>query len=148
MAEGLLPSLYAACDCLVHPYRGEAYGMTMAEAMACGLPVVAPDRGAARAYMDEETAVLVPSRRVELEVAEIADQRPAGVPVVHEVDVVALATAMRGVAADPARAAAVGARAARAIRTAHTWDAAARAAAARLRALAGTDVAAATAVPA
>jgi glycosyltransferase involved in cell wall biosynthesis len=148
MPEGALPGLYAACHCLVHPYRGEAYGMTMAEAMACGLPVIAPDRGAARAFMDPGTALLVPSRRVELDVAEMAGEEPAGAPVVHEVDVAALAAAMRAAAADPAAAAAVGARAARHVHAAHTWDAAARVAAARLRALAGAGATAAPAVAA
>src|SRR5690606_32077594 len=30
-----LPALYAACDCLVHPYRGEGFGLPILEAMAC-----------------------------------------------------------------------------------------------------------------
>ena len=56
-----IPGLYAACDCLVHPFRGEAYGLTIAEAMACGLPVVVPDNGAARDFTDADTAILVPA---------------------------------------------------------------------------------------
>ena len=32
--------LYRACDCLVAPYRGEGFGLPIAEAMAAGLPVL------------------------------------------------------------------------------------------------------------
>lgn len=39
--------LYASCDFYVAPGPGETFGLSVAEAMACGLPVVAVDRGAA-----------------------------------------------------------------------------------------------------
>ena len=34
------PGLYTACQALVHPYRGEGFGLPVAEAMAVGLPVI------------------------------------------------------------------------------------------------------------
>ena len=40
LSEAELAGLYTACDCLVHPYRGEGFGLPIAEAMACGLPVI------------------------------------------------------------------------------------------------------------
>lgn len=135
MAEGHMPGLYAACDCLVHPYRGEAYGMTMAEAMATGLPVIAPDRGAARAFMDPDTALLVPSRRRELDVPEIAGRRLLLPAAVHEVEVEALASRMRWAYECRDLAADTGARAAAAIAAGHTWSHAAPVAAARVAGL-------------
>lgn len=40
MGRGELAALYRSCDALVHPYRGEGFGMPVLEARACGLPVV------------------------------------------------------------------------------------------------------------
>lgn len=135
MGERQMPGLYAACDCLVHPYRGEAYGMTMAEAMATGLPVIAPDRGAARAFMDADTALLVPARRRELDVPELAGQRLLLPAAVNEVEVEALASRMRWAYECRDLAADTGRRAAATIAGAHTWHHAARVAADRLVAL-------------
>ncbi|MGE3361591.1 MAG: glycosyltransferase [Acidimicrobiia bacterium] len=59
-----MAALYRSCDVLVHPYRGEGFGMPIAEAMASGLPVVVTDDGAARDFCDETVALLVRSRRV------------------------------------------------------------------------------------
>jgi len=35
-----MAGLYRACNVLVHPYRGEGFGLPVAEAMSCGLPVI------------------------------------------------------------------------------------------------------------
>jgi glycosyltransferase involved in cell wall biosynthesis len=61
-----MPGLYAACDCLVHPYRGEGFGLTVLEAMACGLPVIVTAGGATDDFATDEFAYRVPSRRVSI----------------------------------------------------------------------------------
>src|SRR5262249_49083189 len=62
LAEEELARLYTACDCLVHPYRGEGFGLPVAEAMACGLPVVVTGYGAARDFCDDATSYLLPAQ--------------------------------------------------------------------------------------
>ncbi len=131
-----MPRLYAACDALVQPYRGEGYCLPIAEAMACGLPAIVPDRGAARDFCDSGTALLVPSREVEMETATVGGMMVAGRPRVVEVEVADLVAAMREVVESPGRAAALGAAASERIRTGHTWARTAEVATGRLVALA------------
>ncbi|MGE0028470.1 MAG: glycosyltransferase family 4 protein [Thermoleophilia bacterium] len=136
LPDGDMPRLYAACDALVQPFRGEGYGLPIAEAMACGLPAIVPDRGAARDFCGPGTAILVPSRPVPVESATIGGMLVAGRPEVVEVEVADLVAAMRAVVEDPACARAIGAAAAAHVRAEHTWDRTAVVAGERLRALA------------
>jgi glycosyltransferase involved in cell wall biosynthesis len=58
-----MASLYTACDCLILPYRGEGFGMPVAEAMACKIPVIVTKGGATDDFCDDDTAFLVESKR-------------------------------------------------------------------------------------
>lgn len=61
MGDAMLAALYRRSNCLVHPYRGEGFGMTLAEAMACGKPVITTGQGPALEFCSEETGWLIPA---------------------------------------------------------------------------------------
>ena len=61
-----MPSLYAACDCLVLPYRGEGFGMPVLEAMACGLPVMVTAGGATEDFVSGDAGWKIPSQAMRL----------------------------------------------------------------------------------
>ena len=54
-----LADLYANCDALVHPNPKEPFGIAPLEAMASGLPVVAPGSGGVLSYANSRNAWLV-----------------------------------------------------------------------------------------
>lgn len=129
-----LAALYRACDALAHPYRGEGFGLPIAEAMACGVPPIVPNYGACLDFCDAESAVLVPSELVRL--PDALDALPTTIGYyVSEVRRDALAEALRSAAAHPGRMRQLGERASERIHRDVTWHRAAEVALARLRAL-------------
>src|SRR5262249_39956832 len=54
------PALYAACDASVSLHRAEGFGLTMAEAMALGKPVIATAYSGNLEFMRPEDSYLVP----------------------------------------------------------------------------------------
>lgn len=63
-----LAALYRTCDMGVFPYRAEGFCMPILEAMACGLPSIAPNFGACLDYCSDATSLLMPVRRISLPV--------------------------------------------------------------------------------
>src|SRR5439155_6005940 len=102
LTDADLAGLYAACDCLAHPYRGEGFALPVAEAMACGLPVIVTGMGAALDYCNEGNAYLVPARRVYLAQQRIGDLETVDHPWLAEPDLDALLERLRHVATGPA----------------------------------------------
>jgi glycosyltransferase involved in cell wall biosynthesis len=135
LTEAELAGLYAASDCLVHPFRGEGFALPVIEAMACGLPVIVTGAGPALDYASDETAFLIPARRGEFAECRVGELETFGRPWLFEPDVDALVELLRGVAADPAAARAKGAAAGAWIRERFTWERTADAVEQRLRAL-------------
>ena len=53
-----LAKIYANCDALIHPNPREPFGIAPLEAMASGLPVVAPRFGGVLSYANEDNSWL------------------------------------------------------------------------------------------
>jgi glycosyltransferase involved in cell wall biosynthesis len=135
LTEEELTGLYAACDCLALPYRGEGFGLPIAEAMACGLPVVVTGRGAALDYCDESRAYLIPAEVRYFAERRVGDLETVGRPWLAEPDGEALTAILRHVVSHPEEARAKGAAGSAFVRANLTWEYAADAVERRLLAL-------------
>ncbi len=58
------PGLYHLGDVYVYPSRLEGLGLTVAEALACGLPVITCDNAPMNEFIDESSGVTVPITRL------------------------------------------------------------------------------------
>ena len=121
IAPDELPGLYAACDCYVQPYRAEGYGLPIAEAMACGRPVIVTGAGACRDFADEDTAYLIKCSMEKLNEWVVSGIPTVGNPFWLLPDMDDLRQLMRYVYTHPAEAREKGEKASRKIRTQHTW---------------------------
>ncbi len=59
LTDGQVAALHALCHCYVSPHRAEAWGLSLAEAMAFGNPVVATAHSGNTEYMDETNSLPV-----------------------------------------------------------------------------------------
>ncbi len=103
-----MQSLMAACDCYVSLHRSEGFGLTLAEAMSIGKPVIATGYSGNVDFMSWENSYLVDYTIVR--VGPDCEIYPAEGEWA-EPDVDHAAKLMREVRADPERAAAIGTRA-------------------------------------
>lgn len=122
-------ALVARCDCYVSLHRSEGLGLTMAEAMAWGKPVIATGYSGNLQFMNEENSFLVPWAPCAIP-SDAAPYPPGGVWADPDLDVAA--AFMRVVVDSPEIASARGQRAADDIATLHSAAVAGRAIAARL----------------
>lgn len=112
-------ALMALCDCYVSLHRSEGFGLTMAEAMALGKPVIATGYSGNLDFMDASTAYLVPATMAS--VPKGCDPYPAGAEWA-EPDLDEAARLMRAVIEHPDEAAAVGERARQSVLANHSVE--------------------------
>ncbi len=131
-----LPGLYTACDCYVHPYRAEGYGLPIAEAMACGKPVIVTGAGACLDFVEPDNAFFIKSVMKKMEEKYVSGMATVDVPFWIVPDMKHLQELMRYVFCNQQFAKELGSRAGQRIRSDHTWKHAAKRAAERIIAVA------------
>ena len=122
--------LVAVVDCYVSLHRSEGFGLTIAEAMAAGTPVIATGYSGNLDFMDPSCAHLVPAG--EVEVGPGNGPYPAGMRW-GQPDLVEARRLMRQVVEDPEGAAQLGFRGQLSIRRTNGERAAAKAVGRRMR---------------
>ncbi len=120
LPDSAMAQLYCSADCLVHPYRAEGFGLPIAEAMACGLPVIVTGFGACLDFCDSETAYLLPAEVRPL--SGVVGYETVGTPFWAEPSVDALIETMRTVANHPQEARQKGISARQAILSRFAWS--------------------------
>ncbi len=108
LAPEIKNALMAGCDCYVSLHRSEGFGLTMAEAMAYGKPVIATNYSGNVDFMHEGNSHLVPFELVPI--PKGCDPYPPGAEWADP-DIDAAAAAMRRVFDDPIAAHELGERA-------------------------------------
>ncbi len=128
-----MAALYRACHAFALPYRAEGFAMPVAEAAACGMPVITTRGGATTDFLRNRDAFLVESKRVPFKTE--APYETDGW--VLEPNPESLSRAMLETFRDRGDAKRRGQKASIAIRNAYRWRVPAGMAAARLRAMVG-----------
>jgi glycosyltransferase involved in cell wall biosynthesis len=126
-----LAALYRTADVVLLPYRGEGFGLTALEAMACGTPPIVTAGGATDDFVDGSVGVTLPATRTPVDMTDM----PATVepPWTLDVEVTLLARVLRMLVEGRERLPALGAAAAVRARTQWTWDRGAAVIAERVR---------------
>ncbi|MBN1577684.1 MAG: glycosyltransferase [Chitinispirillaceae bacterium] len=132
-----LPGLYTSCDCYVHPYRAEGYGLPIAEAMACGLPVIVTGGGACLDFVEPEGGYFVKCSLEAMKSKQVSDLVTVDYPFWLVPDTGHLRSVLRYVFDNKEKARRRGRKAGVTIRSVHTWENAAAVAEQRFRALLG-----------
>ncbi len=137
LSEVKMPSLYAACDCFVQPFRVASFPLAVLEAMACGLPVITTDYAGAQEFCDDRVSYLLPAREIHRKTDFVGHWRVTGRQRHAEVEMGALQERMRHVVAHLTEAKAIGKAAREKIGAEFAWDKQGQLAAGRLDELSG-----------
>lgn len=92
-----LASLYRGSNAVVLPYRGEGFGLPLAEGLACGRPVITTGLGPARDFCPPEASYFLSARECEIPNAQMKFGPMSGPVTWFEPNVAELSKVMRWV---------------------------------------------------
>lgn len=130
-----LPGLYTACDCYVHPYRAEGYGLPIAEAMACAKPVIVSGVGSCLDFVDPDTGYFIKCTLEKMKERNVSGMPTVDFPFWAVPDMKHLQSLLRYVYHNYHQASEIGELGAKKIRAEHTWKHAAARASERIIAI-------------
>lgn len=120
LSEKEMAGLYTACDCLLHPYRGEGFAFPVLEAMACGKPVIVTKGGATDDFCKEEFTFHVSAEWKSITFPDMELVGNEGMVLEPSID--SLVKNMRDVYEDYPSAMEKAARALEFVKSRYTWD--------------------------
>jgi len=120
--EKQLSGLYRACDVLVHPYRGEGFGLPILEAMACSLPVIVTKGGASDDFCNDDNSIKIESVKTYLQTNKIGDDETVDIPWLLEPDLEMLSQKMLFAFQNQNEIKEIGRRAEADVKDKWTWD--------------------------
>ncbi len=119
---------YRACQGLVAPFRGEGYGIKVLNALACGLPVIAPLFGGITDFCNHDRIFALDYRCADATACvDVQTLGTSGRPLWCEVEIESLRARLREVTDHPKRAASRGRAVERYVKKWFSWADAARA---------------------
>ncbi|MGE5314730.1 MAG: FkbM family methyltransferase [Acidobacteriota bacterium] len=117
-----IAGLYTACDVLVHPYRGEGFGLPILEAMACGTPAIVPNGGACLDFCTPDNSLLVEAPKIFYQNRRVGEFETAIEPWLLEPSIEDVKSKMRFAFGHPAEMRQLGAKASLDAHARWTWD--------------------------
>ncbi|MGH9326156.1 MAG: glycosyltransferase family 4 protein [Terriglobia bacterium] len=121
LSDEKLAELYRGCDVFVLPYRGEGFGLPLAEALACGKPVITTGLGPAREFCPPEASYFLSAQIAEVPSARLRFGPLSGPFTWFEPDIRELARTLRHVFEHREEASERGTAAAEKVQTALSW---------------------------
>lgn len=140
-SEERLPALYRGSDVVVLPYRGEGFGMPLAEGLACGKPVITTQAGPAPEFCPAEASWMISAEEAEMPRGLWPPGEMSGPVTWFEPSFPELVQALCAAARDPRATAARGMAGAARIHATHGWAGILKLYRQRVAALTGAGVA-------
>ncbi len=122
LSEDEITGLYTASNVLVHPYRGEGFGLPILEAMACGIPVIVTNGGACLDFCNEKNSLLVQANKKISKEKRVGNRPTVGNLWFYEVDINDLKVKMRYACEHPEKMQTLGKEISPDIRNNWTWE--------------------------